>query len=410
VHDEFGAFVPHVNCIVQGARDGPLRGMTFAAKDLFDVAGYVTGSGNPDWERSHPPARRHAWAVQALLGAGATLVGKTITDEISLGLLGRNQFYGTPINPRAPDRVPGGSSSGSASAVAGGLVDTALGTDSGGSVRTPSAFCGLYGLRPTHGRISVEGMATQSPSFDTCGWFAADSETFSKVGDVLLGARATSALAKTLIVATDCFAIAEARVREALTPAMSWIGKHFAAVHEVALAQGDILEWSRNQSILQRSEFARTFSPWVERCVPRFSIEVGTSLALAALLTDADLVSPKAFRDAAKKRMANLIEDDAVLCLPTTPILPPRRDDPFSALMKSVSRIIELTAIAGLTGHPQINLPLAEYGGIPVGLSLIGPKGSDERLVALARQIAAAQRHGKSFYEQKPTEIMGGSK
>ena len=108
-------------------RSGPLSGLTFAAKDLFDVAGSVTGCGNPDWAATHEAAEADAWAVDALLGAGATLTGKTITDEISLGLLGINKFQGTPLNPRAPDRVPGGSSSGSASAVAGGLVDIALG-------------------------------------------------------------------------------------------------------------------------------------------------------------------------------------------------------------------------------------------------------------------------------------------
>lgn len=390
MRDEFGAFVPHVDCIVQGAASGPLAGLTFAAKDLFDVAGYVTGSGNPDWERTHAPAKAHAWAVKALLDAGATLAGKTITDEISLGLVGRNQFYGTPLNPKAPDRVPGGSSSGSASAVAAGLVDTALGTDSGGSVRTPSAFCGLYGLRPTHGRIPVEGMATQSPSFDTCGWFAADAGMFARVGAVLLGAAAAEeGLPGTLIVATDCFAIAEAEVQEALAPAVKRLAASFPTVKEAPLAEGDILEWSRNQSLLQRGEYSRTFAPWVERCVPCFSIEVGTSLALGALLMEDDLAGPKAFRAVAKKRMADLLGDDAVLCLPTTPILPPPRNDPFSALQKSVSRIIELTAIAGLTGHPQVNLPLADYHGIPVGLSLIGPKGSDEKLVALALRLAA---------------------
>ena len=388
MRDEYGAFVPHVDCVVQGAANGPLRGLTFAAKDLFDVAGYVTGSGNPDWERTHPPARKNAWAVQALLDAGATLAGKTITDEISLGLVGRNQFYGTPINPRAPDRVPGGSSSGSASAVAGGLVDAALGTDSGGSVRTPASFCGVYGLRPTHGRISVEGMATQSPSFDTCGWFAADPQIFARFGETLLGESAPWAASSRLIVAPDCFALAEPEVRACLTPAVERLAAQFRRMRESPLAQGDILDWSRNQSLLQRAEFSRTFAPWVERCVPRFSIEVGTSLALAALLTDDDLVAPRAFRETAKRRMEDLLGADGFLCLPTTPILPPRRDEPFSALQRSVGRIVELTSIAGLTGHPQISLPLADHDGIPVGLSVIGPRNSDAALVALANALS----------------------
>src|SRR5260221_8519655 len=165
MQDTLGAFVPGVTIHRAPRRAGPLSGLTFAAKDLFDVAGVVTGCGNPDWAATHQPARTDAWAVDALLQAGATLVGKTITDEISLGLLGINRFYGTPLNPRAPDRVPGGSSSGSASAVAGGLVDVALGTDSGGSVRMPASFCGLYGFWPTPPPHPTQGLVTQAPFF-----------------------------------------------------------------------------------------------------------------------------------------------------------------------------------------------------------------------------------------------------
>lgn len=388
MRDEFGAFVPGPPCMAQPLAPGPLSGLSFAAKDLFDVAGHVTGSGNPDWARTHPPARRHAAAVEALLGAGAVLAGKTVTDEISLGLLGRNQFDGTPINPRAPGRVPGGSSSGSASAVAGGLVDLALGTDSGGSVRTPASFCGLYGLRPTHGRVSVDGMATQSPSFDTCGWFARDAATFAKVGAVLLGSPAEEPRFGRLVIAEDCFALADPEVRAALADPVRSLRRHFRATEETKLAEGSILDWSAAQRPLQAAEFHATFRPWIERCVPRFSIEVGRSLSLAAMIEEAALVEPRAFRLEAKARMAALLCDDAVLCLPTSPILPPFREEPFSAMTYAVDRIIELTAIAGLIGSPQISIPMAAHQGIPVGLSLIGPVGSDERLLALARKLA----------------------
>lgn len=388
MRDELGAFVSDVDCVVQGAAAGPLHGLTFAAKDLFDVAGYVTGSGNPDWARTHPPARRHAWAVQALLDAGCTLAGKTITDEISLGLLGRNQFHGTPRNPRAPERVPGGSSSGSASAVAGGLVDTALGTDSGGSVRTPAAFCGLYGLRPTHGRISVAGMETQSPTFDTCGWFARDADLFARVGEILLQVAIPVQRPQGLIVATDCFAIAVPEVRQALAPAVDRIAGAFPRRHDLPLAEDGLTDWYENQRILQAGEFGRTFRPWVERVVPRFSIEVGRSLTLAMQITDVDLEAPKRFREQARQQLDDLLGGERILCLPTSPILPPLRDAPFSELVASVGRIIELTCIAGLTGLPQINLPLADHMGIPVGLSLIGWRGSDEMLLGLAQDLA----------------------
>src|SRR5919109_4943360 len=134
IEDPFNALCKDSDAYLEGASGGPLSGLTFAAKDIFDVAGYVTGGGNPDWKATHEPAKDTAWAVKALVEAGATMVGKTITDEVTRGIFGENAHYGTPMNPRAPGRVPGGSSSGSAAAVAGGLVDCALGSDTGGSL------------------------------------------------------------------------------------------------------------------------------------------------------------------------------------------------------------------------------------------------------------------------------------
>ena len=199
------AFVPDSDAHIAGIEGGPLSGLTFAAKDIFDVAGHVTGCGNPHWRATHGPAVTNAWVVQTLVDAGATMVGKTITDELTRGIFGENMHYGTPVNPRAPGRVPGGSSSGSASAVAGGLVDFALGSDTGGSVRVPSSFCGLYGLRPTHGRIPLEGMLLQAPSFDTIGWFARDAETFARVGREVLPAGVGAPRPRRLVIAEDAF-------------------------------------------------------------------------------------------------------------------------------------------------------------------------------------------------------------
>src|SRR6266566_809665 len=219
--DDVNAFVPGPRVHIEGRPGGPLAGLTFAAKDLFDIAGHPTGGGNPDWARTNPVPTRHAWAVQRLLDAGATLIGKTITDEVSLGIVGENAFYGTPVNPRAPGRVPGGSSSGSAAAVASGICDTALGTDTGGSVRVPASFCGLYGIRPTHGRLDVSGMMAQAPSSDTTGWFARDAETFARVSAVMLGQAIPDALPTRLVVATDAFALADPETAAALEPGVA---------------------------------------------------------------------------------------------------------------------------------------------------------------------------------------------
>ncbi len=204
--DLLNAFCKDSDAYLEGAKEGPLAGLTFAAKDIFDVAGHVTGGGNPDWKATHESAEKTAWAVRALVEAGAPMVGKTITDELTRGIFGENAHYGTPVNPRAPGRVSGGSSSGSASAVAGGLVDFALGSDTGGSVRVPASFCGLYGLRPTHGRIPLDGVLLQAPSFDTVGWFARDAGTFARIGAVLLQNEITEARPTRLVIAEDAFA------------------------------------------------------------------------------------------------------------------------------------------------------------------------------------------------------------
>src|SRR5436190_3763314 len=219
MHDPLNAFCAHAAARLQGAPAGPLAGLTFAAKDLFDIAGHVTGAGNPDWLARHAPAERTAPLVQALVDAGAEMVGKTHTDELSRGIFGENSHYGTPTNPNALGRVPGGSSSGSAAAVAGGLVDFALGTDTGGSVRIPASFCGLFGIRPTHGRLPLAGMVGQAPSFDTIGWFAREPHLLGRIGEILLGADLKSAnRPRHVIVATDAFAIADPATASALFP------------------------------------------------------------------------------------------------------------------------------------------------------------------------------------------------
>src|SRR5215470_12831859 len=172
---------------------GLLDGLRFAVKDTIDVAGFKTGCGNPTWRDSHPAAVVHAVCVEELLRAGACCVGKTISDELAFSLLGENYFYSTPLNPHAPNRVPGGSSSGSASAVACGLVDFALGTDTGGSTRVPASNCGIWGWRPSHGQISVAGVMPFATTLDTVGVFTRDAELLHRIASVLLASEASPA-------------------------------------------------------------------------------------------------------------------------------------------------------------------------------------------------------------------------
>jgi amidase len=376
---------------IAGAPRGPLAGLTFAAKDLFDVAGYPTGGGNPDWARTHPIPARHAWAVQRLLDAGATLIGKTITDEVSLGILGENPFDGTPLNPKAPDRVPGGSSSGSASAVAQGLCDTALGTDTGGSVRVPASFCGLHGIRPTHGRLDLTGMMPQAPSSDTTGWFARDAETFARVSEAMLGESIPEGLPARLVIAVDAFGLADADTATALQPLVSKLSALVGEVREDLLAPPGLSVWSRAQRILQPYEAWRTFKAWLDQDNPRMAWSVARGLTQASMISESDRQWAEQIRDEARARIAWLLPPGTIACMPTTPFPAPRKGLPLSTLDPLRARMHCLTAHGGFTGVPQVNLPGASVDGLPAGLSILGGRGSDATLVAVARAMEAGR-------------------
>ena len=384
-------FVPGVSLKIAGAASGPLAGLTFAAKDLFDVAGLPTGGGNPDWARQYPIPTRHAWAVQRLLDAGATLIGKTITDEVSLGILGENPFDGTALNPKAPDRVPGGSSSGSASAVAQGLCDTALGTDTGGSVRVPSSFCGLYGIRPTHGRLDLTGMMPQAPTSDTTGWFARDAATFARVSEVMLGEAIPATRPTRLVVAIDAFGFADPETSEALQPMVRALAAMMKEVREDLLAPPGLSVWARAQRTLQPYEGWLTFKEWLDRDNPRMQFNVARGLALAAAIPESERQWAALMRTEACARLAWLVPPGTILCMPTTPFPAPKKRLPLATLDPLRARIGCLTSHGGLTGVPQVSVPGATVNGLPVGLSIVGARGSDAALIAVA---TALERRG----------------
>jgi amidase len=385
--EDIGAFVPGPRTHIEGRPGGPLSGLTFAAKDLFDVAGVPTGGGNHDWPTGRPVPTRHAWAVQALLDGGATLVGKTITDEVSLGILGENAFDGTPINVRAPGRVPGGSSSGSAAAVAAGLCDTALGTDTGGSVRVPASFCGLYGIRPTHGRLDLTGMMSQAPTSDTTGWFARDAETFARVSSVLLQEEIPTALPTSLVIAVDTFGFADAPVAAALQPMVARLAALIGASREELMAPQGLSVWARAQRTLQPVEAYNTFKDWLDERNPRFAFSVARNLVMGSMVPESARGWANLMRQEARGRMAWLLPHGTILCLPTTPFPAPLSGQRLSMLDPLRDRITCLCAQGGLAGHPQVNLPGTTVDGLPVGLSIIGPRGSDATLVAVARAM-----------------------
>ncbi|MBM3944872.1 MAG: amidase [SAR202 cluster bacterium] len=390
VNDTLNAFCKDTDAYLEGAPNGPLSGLTFAAKDIYDVAGHVTGGGNPDWKRTHGPATKTSWIVRVLVEAGATMVGKTHTDELTRGIAGENVHYGTPVNPRAPGRVPGGSSSGSASAVAGGLVDFALGSDTGGSVRIPASFCGLYGLRPTHNRIVLDGIMYQAPGYDTIGWFTRDAETFARVGEVALQTTIGGALPSRIVIAEDAFEVADPRVSKALRPAVEKVTSLIGPSRSERLSPNGLDEWSHQQQVLQGREAWETAGEWIEKTNPRFSFEVSLRYMSARGLSAQDVEEAKATRKTILARMSEVLKDGTVVCLPTAPVPAPLTGRRLSVRQAIGRDLTKLTCIAGTLSAPQINLPLAELDGLPVGLSLLGPRGSDEMLIATARKLAAS--------------------
>ncbi len=389
--DPVHAFVDYPDVPVAHAASGPLAGLSFAVKDIFDVAGYPTGCGNPEKTAEDPVPMQHAACVKALLDAGAAFVGKTHTAELAFSLDGRNEHYGTPINPAAPGRVPGGSSSGSAAAVAAELVDFALGSDTGGSVRGPASFCGIIGLRPSFGRIDIAGTMPLAAIFDTVGWFARDADIYARVGAVLLGDDVAGPPLTRMVVADDaCALFAEENNAAVLAPAIARVAAHLKSNGGVAVAEGEGLSrWYDTYRTMQGWHAWRAHGAWIESRKPALNPAVVTRFAAARAVTREAYDAAAAFRTVAARRVADLVGNDGVIVLPTMPGIAPPDDSSEAAFEGFRGRAVSMLCIAGLAGFPQISLPLMTVKGCPLGLSLIGPPGRDRALIALARKILA---------------------
>jgi amidase len=381
--DDIGAFVPGPPVTLQPTAQGKLSGLAFAVKDLIDIAGHVTGGGNPDWLRTHAPARRSAPAVERLLAAGAALSGKTITDELAFSLEGANAYYGTPLNTACPDRIPGGSSSGSASAVAAGVVDFALGTDTGGSVRVPASFCGLFGFRPTHDAIPLTGVIPFAPSYDTIGWFARNMATLAAVGDVLLAQIGSSPIRR-LIVVRDAFALADPEVAAALRAAALMLG----ASEEITLLQGEENDWLECYRVLQGTEIWRELGNWITATKPVFGPAIAPRFADAAAIRDADVAHFIPLRTEFSGRLRKLLVDGTGLVIPTTPCIALRKDVPDEQIGAFYQRTLTLTSIAGHAGLPQLTLPAGQIDGCPIGLSIVAGPHLDRALLDVTSRWA----------------------
>lgn len=373
------------------AHAGALSGATFVVKENIDVAGHVSTNGHPQWAATHAPAQANAAVVDRLLAAGARLVGKAHMDEMAYSLMGANPHYGAPINPAAPDRHPGGSSSGSAVAVAAGLVSFAIGTDTAGSCRAPAAFCGVFGFRSSHGAIPMEGVVPLAPSLDVIGWFARDLDRMACVGDVLLPADADDRGFEEAVFLADAFQGVETSFASAAAAAVDFLksgptreARLDDTFFKAALAQ------FRN---LQAHEAWVSHGAWIAAQHPTFSKGVEERFAIASKVTADQKKAALAFGEEARARIEAFLGEHGFLVLPTTPFRAPLLDESEEQLDAKRYQMMRLFLLASYFGLPQISLPLPTKDA-PVALSFIGRRGSDRQLLALAQRFCARMKKG----------------
>ena len=384
-------FVPYPFVPQPQAASGPLAGVRLAVKDIFDVAGYPTGCGNPHMLALSGIKAASAPAVQSLLQAGAQFVGKVVTDELAFSMNGKNAHFGTPRNGGAPERIPGGSSSGSASAVSNGLADLALGTDTGGSVRVPASHCGLIGLRPTHGRVPLAGVMDLARSFDTCGWFARDMDVFARAGAVLLGEdSAPLPQAPRVLVASDVLGLLAPHVQARFAQVLERLAGVLGAPQPVTAATPsfDALYWAFRH--IQGYEAWQAHGENISRYGFQLGPGVAERFAWSATITAQQMQEHSAVRETFRAAFTGLLGNDGVLLLPSAPDAAPLLTDSEQSLEDYRNQAVRMLCLSGLSGCPQISLPLMQLDGAPFGLSLIAPPGSDSSLIDYAARLMHA--------------------
>jgi amidase len=385
---EGSAYVPHgLTSPIRGAEGGVLTGLTAVVKDVFDIAGERTGAGSPEWLADAGISHATAPAVQQMLDAGAAVVAKTVCDELMFSITGSNAHYGTPLNPRVPDRLPGGSSSGSASATASGACDIALGTDTAGSVRVPAALCGVFGLRTTHGRVSMAGVVPMAPSFDSVGWFAPTAGLLRLAGGALLGSGARRAEVVRIRLATDLIAAADGHVAAA---AQDFVARAAGdlVVDNIDIVEGSVEEWVRCFRAIQGFETWQSFGRWITARTPGLGPGIAERMRFASTVTEPEADGARARRVAIAARLHEVIDVGTVVAFPTVPCPAPRLDADTATLELYRSRTMAFTCVAGLGGLPQVSLPLGLVRGAPAAVSLLGWRGGDEALLDLASTVA----------------------
>lgn len=388
--DPFNAFLDSPGPDVANG-SGILSGKTLAVKDIFDVAGYKTGRGNPQWLVQAQPAAHTAPAVQVLLDAGAHFIGKTQTEEFAFSLTGHNAHFPRPINPAAPDRMTGGSSSGSIAAVAAGLADIATGSDTGGSVRAPASYCGLVGLRVSHGAISLEHTMPLAPSFDVFGWFAGNMDLYCAIAELYL-AETDIGFRNIIRLPEQDALVAGPEEQRVYEQAVSAVEAVAGASRPASLVSADVEQRYWCMRRIQAHEAWREHGAWISAADRQLGPGVKERFAFGKDVGADSLRADTFLRDALRDEVTDILGDDGLFISPTVPGAAPLAAASFADVQDYRERALRLLCLSGLTGVPELTLPLGTVGGAPFGLSLTGPNGSDRALLEIGRQILQSRQ------------------
>jgi amidase len=387
--DDVGAFVPGKLVERPATGSGVLDGLSCGVKDVFDIAACPTGYGNPDWEKTHDVPSVDATVVAKIRQQGAHIVGKTLTDELAFSLAGNNYHYGSPINTAAPDRLTGGSSCGSAAAVAASLCDFGLGTDTAGSVRAPASFCGIFGIRSTHGLISKDGVCRLAHSFDSVGWLARDAGTLAAVGRALLPEAARSAEVKVLISFESAWASLPSVTQGEADSLLRDLERSLGERSRLSIDMTELDAYVQAFRTVQFYEVWNDLGPWIKQVQPVLGPDVRERVSAASNVTRDEYVAASKVRQNVRTRFDALLEGERILVMPTVSGPAPLRASSVAELNSQRHADLRFLSIASLAGLPQVSVPALTALGAPLGLSLIGAAGTDSSLLALAAKLEA---------------------
>ncbi|KAM7279216.1 hypothetical protein ACFE04_006350 [Oxalis oulophora] len=430
IKQDFGAFIKKLQLLpppqpAPPIAPHPLTDLSFAVSDLFDIQGHVTGFGHPEWEKTHEPASTTATVVSTLVQGGATCLGKTVIDELAYSIHGENKHYGTPTNPAAHARLPGGSCSGAAVAVAADLVHFSLGVDTVGGVTVPAAFCGIIGFRPSHGAVSHAGILPVSESLDTVGWFAKDPSVLRRVSHVLLqlpfGAQRNP---KQITIADDGLQLLKIpidRVAQVVIKSTEKtygrqvlkqenLGQYFDSkvpTLKVFLGQksnggtkfSSITLLAQVMQLLQKHEFRRNHEEWIQMSKPTLDPAL-TGLIHETQVSESEIEICKTIKAEMRAAVNSLLKDDGILVIPTIAYSPPKlgAKEIFSEDYKN--RTFGLLSIASLSGCCQVSIPIGYHDKCPVSVSLIARHGGDRLLLDTVQTMYSSMQENVDIFAQ----------